>query len=94
MIDENVKIHDKNSAEIKVGFVARKKQKLNNFSMNIWMFIPNSLDINRFTYSKAAFYRDMKSNIRLITPVYILRDVAESEHSPFIYLEKSFHNLA
>lgn len=94
MIDENIKIHDKNSAEIKVGFVARKKQKKNNFSMNIWMFLPNSLDINRFTYSKAAFYRDMKSNIRLITPVYILRDIAESEHSPFAYLEKSFNNLA
>ncbi|MBK8953205.1 MAG: hypothetical protein IPM85_14010 [Chitinophagaceae bacterium] len=94
MIEENVKIHDKNSAEIKVGFAARKKQKKNNFSMNIWMFIPNSLDINRFTYSKAAFYQDMKSNIRLITPVYILRDIAEGEKSPFAYLEKSFNKLA
>lgn len=94
MIEEIVKMHDENSAEIKVGFVARKKQKKNNFSMNIWMFIPNSLDINRFTYSKAGFYRDMKSNIRLITPVYILRDVAEGGISPFIYLEKSFNNLA
>lgn len=94
MIDEIVKIHDKNSAEIKVGFVARKKQKHNFFSLNFWMYIPNSLDINRFTYSKDDFYRDMKSNIRLITPVYILRDLAEGDHSAFIFLEKSFNNLA
>ena len=94
MIEELVKIHDKNSAELKVGFVARKKKEHNNFFMNIWMFIPNSLDINRFTYSKTDFYRDMKSNIRLITPVYILRDIAEGDQSAFHFLERSFRNLA
>lgn len=94
MIEEIIKIHDKNSAEFKVGFVARKKQTHNFFSLNMWMFIPNSLDINRFTYSKDDFYRDMKSNIRLITPVYILRDLAEGENSAFAFLEKSFKTLA
>lgn len=94
MIEEIVKIHDKNSVEFKVGFVARKKQKHNFFSLNMWLFIPNSLDINRFTYSKDDFYRDMKSNIRLITPVYILRDLAEGENSAYTFLEKSFKTLA
>lgn len=94
MIEENVKIHDKNSAEIKVGFIARKKLPKSRFMFNIWMFIPNSLDVNRFTYSKTAFYRDMKSNIRLITPVYILRDIADANNSPLVYLEESFLNLA
>lgn len=94
MIEENVKIHDRHSAEIKLGFFARKKVKKSDFGMNIWMFIPNSLDINRFSYSKAAFYRDMKSNIRLITPIYILRDIAEAENSPLVYLQKSFNEVA
>lgn len=94
MIEELVKIHDKNSAEIKVGFHARKKKQESFFSLNMWMFIPNSLDINRFTYSKDDFYRDMKSNIRMITPEYILRDIAEGEHSAFVYLERSFQQIA
>lgn len=94
MIEEHVKIHDGFSAEIKTGFVARRKQRKNEFAMNIWMFIPNSLDINRFTYSKQEFYRDMKSNIRLITPVYLLRDIAEGDGSAFRFLEKAFRNLA
>lgn len=94
MIEENIKIHDRHSAEIKLGFYTRKKLKKNDFSMNIWMFIPNSLDINRFTYSKTAFYRDMKSNIRLITPIFILRDIAEADNSPLIYLQKAFNDVA
>ncbi len=89
MIDENVKLHDKFSIEVKVGFVAKRKQKINNFALNIWFFIPNSLDINRFTYSKANFYRDLTSHIRLITPSYLLRNIADQTIPPFISLEKS-----
>jgi len=94
MIEDLVKIHDKFSVEIKLGFIARKKQEISDFSVNTWMFIPNSLDINRFTYEKSDFYRDLKSNIRLITPVYLLRDIAIREKEPFILMEKSFQELA
>ncbi len=94
MIDENVKLHDKFSIEVKVGFVAKRKQKINNFALNIWFFIPNSLDINRFTYSKANFYRDLTSHIRLITPSYLLRNIADQTIPPFISLEKSFKDLS
>jgi hypothetical protein len=94
MIDEQVKQHDKLSAEIKVSFGARKRVKINDFIFNIWMFVPNSLDINRFNYSKQDFYKDMKSNIRLTTPVYLLRDIVESEISPFKFLRKSFEGIS
>lgn len=94
MIDETVKIHNNYSIEIKLGFVARKKLRRSEFAVNTWMFIPNSLDINPATYEKKDFYRDLKSNIRLITPVYLLRDIADGPHSPLINLEKAFHDLA
>jgi hypothetical protein len=94
MIEENVKIHDQFSLEIKVGFVAKKKQKINDFAFNIWVFIPNSLDINRFTYTKNDFYRDMTSHIRLITPSYLLRNIADQTKPPISSLEKSFNNLS
>jgi len=94
MIDDLVKIHDKFSVEIKLGFNARRKQEISDFAVNTWIFIPNSLDINRTTYQKTDFYRDLKSNIRLITPVYLLRDIANKEKEPFSLMEKSFHELA
>lgn len=94
MIEEFVEIHDKFSVEIKLKFVARKKQKISDFSFNSWVFIPSSLDINRYTYTKENFYRDLKSNIRLITPVFLLREIANGQKSPFNYLSTVFHNLA
>ncbi|MHC1780017.1 MAG: hypothetical protein AB9922_07245 [Bacteroidales bacterium] len=93
MIDEQVKQHDKYTAEIKVSFGARKRLKINDFAFNIWLFVPNSLDINRFNYSKQDFYKDMRSNIRLMTPVYLLRNIVWAENSPFIYLEKAFRKF-
>lgn len=94
MIDEVVKIHDSFSIEIKLGYATRRTQKENDYAINIWFFVPNSLDINRYTYSTRDFYNDLKTNIRLITPVYLLREIATGENSPFIHLEKSFQDLA
>ena len=94
MIEEQVKIHDKFAVEIKLGFNARRKQKVSDFAVNTWIFIPNSLDINRMTYQKSDFYRDLKSNIRLITPSYLLKDIADKDKEPFSLLEQSFHDVA
>jgi len=94
MIVENVKIHDLFSLELKVGFVAQRTSKLNDFAFNIWIFIPNSLDINRFTYTKERFYRDLTTHIRLITPTFLLRNIAEAAAPPFSSLKESFTMLA
>lgn len=94
MIEELVKIHDKFSIEIKLKFIARKKLKISDFSVNTWIFIPSGLDINRHTYTKENFYRDIKSNIRLVTPVYLLRDIAAGELSPFRQLTAAFESMA
>ena len=93
MIEEHVKEHDKFSLELKVGFIAHKEQKTNDFDMNICMFIPNSLDINRFTYSKTNFYRDLKSNIRQITPIFRLGEMSAGQKSPLNLLRNSLNNF-
>lgn len=96
MIDIKVRIHDKFSFEFKISFIATRKSienDINEFSINTWMFVPNSLDINRSTYSKEQFYKDTQSNVRLITPIYRLKDIYASENSPLSRLEKAFENL-
>ena len=94
MIDEKVKVHDKFSVELKLSFITQPKKKRNDFALNIWMFVPNSLDINRYTYTKSEFYRDMKSNIRLITPVFKLTELIDADKSPYISLQKSLQKFA
>lgn len=92
MIEEQVKIHDKFSVEIKLGFQARR-EKINEFSVRTWLFLPNSLDITTHNYSKSDFYRDLKSNIRLITPVYALQELSEADSEPGRFLSDAIDNL-
>ena len=94
MVDENVKIHDRFSVEIKLGYGTKRSKKKNDHIINAWFFIPYSLDINRYTYKKSQFYSDLKTNLRLTTPVYLLREIAEGENSPFKFLEESFKQLS
>jgi len=92
MIDIKTKVQDKFSIEFKISFLVRRKLKKNDFAVNTWLFIPNSLDINQQTYSKNQFYSDVKSNVRLITPVFPLREITDMViHKN---LKDSFHTLA
>lgn len=97
MIDLSTKIHDKFTLEFKVGFnteKAAKPMKYSDFVMNAWIFVPNSLDINATKYSKENFYRDLKSDVRLITPEYDLHDLANDEQLlPNQTLNEEFENL-
>lgn len=94
MIDIMTKIHDKFSIEFKVGFVTRRKLRMNDFSVYMWIFVPNSLDINPATYSKTQFYRDVKSNVRLITPRFLLREIVDGAAQPLHNIEAAFRAMA
>lgn len=94
MIEIGTKIHDKYSIELKVGFVTRRKQRMNDFSLAMWLFVPGSLDITPATYPKAMFYSDVKSNIRLITPVFLLREIADGPAIPLGNLRKASSLMA
>lgn len=96
MIDIKVKIHDKFSFEFKTSFIATRSTVANDvseFSINTWMFVPNSLDINRATYTKERFYHDTTSYIRLITPVFALKQIYDGKDSPFVKLESAAKEL-
>ena len=89
MITIQAKKHDNFSIEFKCGFNCTEDGRRDEFSVNAWVFVPNSLDINPENYGKKQFYRDVKSNIRLITPVYLLRDIADPASLPLTTLKKT-----
>ncbi len=94
MISVNTKIHDKFSLECKIAYKARRKVKANSYQLNTWIFIPNSLDINASTYNREDFYKDIRTNIRLITPVFLMREIASEEAVPLHNLETAMKHLA
>lgn len=94
MIEIQTKIHDKQAIEFKMSLVTRRKLKKNDFSVYMWIFVPNSLDINPATYPKSKFYRDVKSYIRLITPRFLLREIVSGNAFPYKSLKSSFETLA
>ena len=93
MVIVNSKIHDSFSIEIKTSFVVNKDKKENDFSMGLWLFVPNSLDVNTYNYGKKQFYRDIKSNVRLMIPIFDIYDICGENSIPYACLEKSLKKL-
>lgn len=76
--------------EFKFGFEGKDKSELDDFTVNTWIFVPNSIGINPETYGKKQFYRDIKSNVRFITPVFSLSEIADPSALPLMSLRKAF----
>lgn len=93
MISIQAKKHDNFSVEFKFGFNCKENEPRDDFSVNAWMFVPNSLDINPENYGKKQFYRDIKSNVRLITPVYLMREIAQESSQPLTSLRKALEKV-
>ncbi len=94
MITIQAKKHDNFSVEFKFGFEGKPEAERHELAVNTWIFVPNSLDITPQTYGKDQFYRDIKSNVRLITPVYLLRELSDPSSLPFVSLREAFLQLA
>ena len=93
MIFIQAKKHDNFSVEFKFGFNCKEDGVVDDFSVNAWMFVPNSLDINPENYGKKQFYRDIKSNVRLITPVYLMREIAQDTSLPMMSLQTELEKI-
>lgn len=89
MFNITTKIHDKFSIEFKMGFSGSQQDRESNFMVNSWFFIPYSLNINAETYGKEQFYRDVRSNIRLITPSFPLAEMINGEKCPLSHLKQA-----
>ena len=90
MVRENIKKHDQLSFEAKLEFPAkRKSHKTNDFIVNMFIFLPYGLDVNKHNFTKEDFFESLKTNIRLTTPFYKLEQLKEENAAPYLQLKKS-----
>ncbi|MDX1523240.1 MAG: hypothetical protein R3264_16565 [Anaerolineae bacterium] len=85
-IQQAVKIHDNYQIEIKLDYELSESKKT-RYRISTYLFLPQSLGIDKYSYSKTDFYRDIQSYIRLKTPPLILRDFVDNSNSPICKIE-------
>ncbi|MCB1112165.1 MAG: hypothetical protein KDK72_05855 [Chlamydiia bacterium] len=66
----DIHIRDQFQFELKSEFFPRHEEARGIYTQEFYLFIPNSLQVNRDTYSKKQFYRDQTNFIRYKTPEF------------------------
>jgi hypothetical protein len=77
-------IHARDSLqfELKSEFFINPHLKHNIYKQEVYLFIPNSLQIHSENYSKKQFYLDQTNLIRYKTPLMTLSDLINLDYSP------------
>lgn len=77
-------IHARDSLqfELKSEFFIDQNAKQNIYKQEVYLFIPNSLQVNAENYSKQQFYLDQTNLIRYKTPLMKLTDLKNLNYSP------------
>ena len=90
----DVRIHDKYQLEFKSHYRFKRQEEQTSYALEIYMFVPNSLDLDHGNYPKYLFYRDLQTYLRFETPRIALRHVVSGKRNPFQSLEECFQKLA
>ncbi len=77
MIRESVKIHDRFQFEMKQIYSFTMKGWSNRYHVKTYFFIPKNFRISSDNYGSDQFFSDLHSYIRMKTPTYTLRQLAE-----------------
>ena len=88
MIQDNVKIHDNFSLEIKSIYENVSEKKKTTYNTLTYLFTPNGLNINNQTYPKSKFYNDVKVYIRYNASEYTLDEILSLKTGPLYQLIK------
>jgi hypothetical protein len=94
MIHENIEMHDRYQFELKLGYRISEEEVNTPYHIEMYYFIPSSLDINKETYTKKGFYHDLQTYIRFKSPSVLLRNIGgDGDHTPIAKLRNSCAQL-
>ncbi len=92
----DINFRDNLQFELKSEFPITTESEKNAFRQEIYMFIPDALQINRQTYLNDFFYMDQTNLIRYQTPVLTLPELIDNQYrrSPFYHLKSILNDSA
>jgi hypothetical protein len=90
LIDSRIEVHDSNQFEVKLDYSIDPALRENRYHIEAYFFVPRSLGINSYTYSRDQFYSDIQAYIRFKTPELSLGSLLEPENrrSPLVRIKK------
>ncbi len=93
MFITSIKKQDSFTVETKIFFKSVDDKRNTKYFANTYIFIPESLEINKYSYLKNDFYNKLKVNIRLKTPIYSLNLIADKLQEPYAKLARAVDSL-
>ncbi len=75
MIEHKIKRHDRYQLELKSVYPADPGARHSESTVDLYLFVPAALDIHAGSYKSEYFFQDLKTNIRMKTPVCRLADL-------------------
>jgi len=86
-LSNRLDIHDRKQFELKLEYQPAVEGK-SKYLVEMFLFAPNSLNVNAETYPRQDFYADIHNYVRLKTPVMALDEILSGEQSPLVALER------
>ncbi|WP_224245825.1 hypothetical protein [Hyalangium gracile] len=87
LLQNRLEVHDRKQFEIKLEYQPSGADDETRYLVEMFLFLPNSLNIDAETYPRADFYADIHNYVRFTTPVMGLEEVLSSDTSPLAKLE-------
>lgn len=90
-----IHVRDRLQFELKSEFITSSDKKASVFTEELYIFVPQSLQINRDTYSTDQFYRDEMNLIRYKTPTFSFEELLDPRNdlSPLFNADKLDHEI-
>ncbi len=91
MIKDQLKIHSRQSFELKLELPAKDMLSGNpDFGVDMYLFLPPALDVNKHNFTKSDFYQSLKTYIRLRKPFYHLAAFCSRDTDAFANLNQEW----
>ncbi len=87
LLQNRLEVHDRKQFEIKLEYQPSGADDETRYLVEMFLFLPASLNIDAETYPRANFYADIHNYVRFTTPVMSLTELLESADSPLRRLE-------
>ncbi|WP_044193581.1 hypothetical protein [Hyalangium minutum] len=87
LLQNRLEVHDRKQFEIKLEYQPSGADDETRYLVEMFLFLPNSLNIDAETYPRADFYADIHNYVRFTTPVMSLEELLVVEGSPLMRLE-------